>query len=414
MQRARSQLLQEGLLQRFLRYVQVDSPSAEGAADVPSTPEQWEMARLLFGELQALGLSGVTLSEHGIVTATLPGPAGAPVVGLLAHYDTFPGVPGKGVRPLVHRRYAGGDIPLPAGPVLSPRDHPALARCIGQDVITSDGSTLLGADDKAGVAEVMEVLCRLIREPGRPRPTVRVAFTPDEETGRGIGYLDVATWGCTAAYTLDGSEPGEISGENFDAANGLVVIEGRSSHTGTARGKLINAVRLAAELVTSVPATLLPETTEGREGFIHVDAIEGNMERVTLKIALREFTLEGLGRLRTLVEEACRGLELRYPGSRARFEVTGGYANMARKLEERPEVMELAREAVRRAGLEVIERPIRGGTDGARLTEQGLPTPNLFTGGMNYHSRTEWACAQWMEQAVDVVLRLLELWATRQ
>lgn len=406
-------LLQEGLLARFLRYVQVDSPSAEGVAQVPSTPEQWEMARLLRDELERLGLEEVQLDEHGLVTATLPGTVPGPVIGLIAHYDTFPGVPGRSVKPIVHRSYDGGEIRLPAGPVLSPQEQPALLKCVGHDLVTSDGSTLLGADDKAGVAEIMEALCRLIREPGRRRPTVRVAFTPDEETGRGVTHLDVARFGCVAAYTLDGSGPGELSGENFDARNLRVVIEGRSTHTGTARGRMINAVRLAAEFVAQIPSTLLPETTDRREGFVHVDAIEGNVERVVLKVALRDFTLEGLERLQSLVQHALEGLKLRYPGARTAVEVTGGYSNMARRLGGHPEVMDLARQAIRRAGLEVVEVPIRGGTDGARLTEQGLPTPNLFTGGMNYHSRTEWASVQWMEQAVETVLHLLDLWAER-
>lgn len=406
-------LLAEGVLAKFLRYVQVDSPSAEGAAQVPSTPEQWEMARLLRDELERLGLEEVELDEHGIVLGTLPGTVQGPAIGLLAHYDTFPGVPGRSVKPLVHRAWDGRPIRLPAGPVLDPTDQPALVACVGHDLVTSDGSTLLGADDKAGVAEIMEVLCRLIGEPHRPHPPVRVAFTPDEETGKGIGFLDVRRFGCVAAYTLDGSVAGELSGENFDARNLRVTIEGRSAHTGTARGRMINAVRLAADFIAQVPATLLPETTDGREGFIHVDAIEGNMERVTLKVALRHFSVEELDRLHEVVRQALQGLELRYPGARTAVEVTGGYANMARRLAAHPEVMELAREAIRRAGLEVVEVPIRGGTDGARLTEQGLPTPNLFTGGMNYHSRTEWASVQWMEKAVETVLHLLELWAER-
>ncbi|MEW6046425.1 MAG: tripeptide aminopeptidase PepT, partial [Bacillota bacterium] len=244
-----SALLSEGVLAKFLRYVQVDSPSAEGANQVPSTPEQWQMARLLRDELVRLDLQDVELSDHGVLTATLPGPASGPAVGLIAHYDTFPGVPGRGIKPIVHHAYGGGDIRLPAGPVLSPGEQPALRQCIGHDLVTSDGSTLLGADDKAGVAEVMEVLCRLIREPERRRPTVRVAFTPDEETGAGIRHLDVARFNCVAAYTLDGSGPGELSGENFDALNLKVVLHGKSAHTGTARGRMINAVRMAAEFI---------------------------------------------------------------------------------------------------------------------------------------------------------------------
>lgn len=413
----RDQLLHEGVLAKFLRYVQVDSPSDERSSTVPSTPQQWDMARLLFDELQTMGLQEVRLSPHGVVTAALPShPGGAaprPVgaIGLLAHYDTFPGVPGCGVRPVVHPRYDGSEIRLPAGAVLSPKDQPRLREVVGHDLVTSDGRTLLGADDKAGVAEIMEVLCRLIREPQRPHPTVRVAFTPDEEIGRGVQHLDVAELGCVAAYTLDGSEAGELSGENFDALNLVVTLRGISAHTGSARGRMVNAVHMAADLIGSIPACMRPETTDGREGFIHVDAVQASVEEATVKLFVRDFTTEGLAEKRAILEQVVESLRRRYPGSSADISVVGGYSNMARVLENFPEVMELARRAIREVGLPVRERPIRGGTDGAQLASRGLPTPNLFTGGMNYHSRTEWISVRWMEQAVDVVLRLLALWA---
>jgi len=410
----RDQLLAEGVVAKFLRYVQVDSPSGQGEG-VPSTEEQWAMARLLEAELKALGLSDVKVDAHSIVTATLPGNReGAPAIGLLAHFDTYPGTPGHGVKPLVHRAYDGGEIRLPAGPVLRPEELPGLRRCVGHDIITSDGSTLLGADDKAGVAEIMEILCRLIRQPEIPHGPILVGFTPDEETGKGVRKFDVAAFPAVAAYTFDGSAAGEVESENFNARNLKVTITGRSSHTGTARGTMINAVQLAAEFISAIPATMRPETTDGYLGFIHADEVSGNVEEVTLKLLLRDFTEEGIARQHAIVEHLLAGLEQRYPGARTHLEQVGGYKNMKAGVSRDPRVVELALQAVREAGLEPVQKGIRGGTDGAVLTEMGLPCPNLFTGGMNYHSRTEWASAQWMEKAVEAGLNLVRLWAAEK
>lgn len=408
----RETLLTEGAVAKLLRYVQVDSPSSEEGTGVPSTPEQWNMARLLEAELNALGLSDVQVDEHAIVTATLPGNvAGAPVIGLLAHMDTYPGTPGRGVKPIVHQQYDGGEIRLPAGPVLSPATHRGLARCVGHDIITSDGSTLLGADDKAGVAEVMAVLCRLLQDPSLPHGTIRVGFTPDEEIGRGVRSFDVAKFGAVAAYTYDGSVLGEVENQTFNAENLQVTITGRSAHTGTARKNMINALHLAAQLIAAIPAEMRPETTMGDEGFIHVDQIEGSVEELVLKVYLRDFTEEGLAQKRRIVEGLLRGLEERYPGARTKLELVSYYKNLLAGLEKDPRIFQFALEAVREAGLEPVVRAVRGGTDGSVLTEMGLPTPNLFTGAMNFHSRTEWASAQWMEKAVEVGVRLVGLWA---
>jgi tripeptide aminopeptidase len=408
----REQLLTEGVVAKLLRYVQVDSPSGDGSG-VPSTPEQWAMARLLAAELNALGLSDVHVDEHAIVTATLPGNVpGAPVIGLLAHFDTYPGTPGRGVKPLVHKNYDGGVIRLPAGPTLSPATHPDLARAVGHDIITSDGSTLLGADDKAGVAEIMEVICRLLNDPSLPRGDVRIGFTPDEEIGRGVEYLDVQAFGAVAAYTFDGSALGRVEAENFNAQNLRITITGRNAHTGRAKGAMINALHLAAEVIHAIPAHMRPETTSGYEGFIHADSIEGSVERVQLRLLLRDFTEAGLARQRAIIEDLLAGLEQRYPGCQTRVEVVGGYKNMKAAVDKDPRVVQLALQAVRDVGVEPVVRPIRGGTDGATLSAKGLPTPNLFTGGMNYHSRTEWASAQWMEKAVEAGVRLVGLWAT--
>jgi tripeptide aminopeptidase len=407
----RDTLLSEGVVAKLLRYVQVDSPSSEGEG-VPSTPEQWNMAHLLEAELKALGLQGIKVDEYAIVTASLPGNVpGAPAIGLLGHFDTFPGTPGHGVKPQVHKGYDGGEIRLPAGQTLSPANHPALAKCVGHDIITSDGNTLLGADDKAGVAEVMEVICRLIKDQNLRHGDVRVGFTPDEETGKGVGHFDVAGFNATAAYTFDGSILGEVESENFNAQNLKITITGRSAHTGTARGAMINALQLAAELIGAIPANMRAETTSGYEGFIHADSIQGNVEEITLKALLRDFTDEGVAQKRAIVEGLLAGLELRHPGCKTKLEQTGGYKNMKRSVSKDPRVVKLAVQAVREAGVEPLQKAIRGGTDGARLSEMGLPTPNLFTGGMNYHSRTEWASAQWMEKAAEVGVRLVGLWA---
>lgn len=408
----RETLLTEGVVAKLLRYVQVDSPSANEGTEVPSTPEQWHMAHLLEAELKTLGLTNIKVDEHAIVTATLPGNvAGAPAIGLLAHFDTFPGTPGHGVKPIVHKNYQGGVIALPAGPTISPVSHPALAQVIGHDIITSDGSTLLGADDKAGVAEVMETVCRLLRDPFRTHGDIKVGFTPDEETGKGVGFFDVVSFGAVAGYTFDGSVQGEVENENFNARNLKITITGRNAHTGTAKGAMINAVQIAAEFVTAIPATMRPETTVDREGFIHADDIAGSAEQTVVKVLLRDFTDEGMAQKQAIVEGLLKNLEQRFPGAATKVEVTGSYQNMKAYVDKDPRVVRLALQAVRDCGVEPVQKPIRGGTDGARLSVMGLPCPNLFTGGVNYHSRTEWASAQWMEKAVEVSLKLVDLWA---
>jgi len=407
----REQLLTEGVLAKLLRYVQIDSPSAESDT-VPSTVEQWDMANLLQAELLQLGLTKIKVDEHAIVTATLPGNVpGAPTVGLLAHVDTYPGTPGLGVKPLVHRNYLGQVIQLPAGLMLSPQTHPGLVDCIGHDIVTSDGSTLLGADDKAGVAEVMEVLCRFVSDPSLPHGDIRVGFTPDEETGRGVPHFDVEGFDAVAAYTFDGSGVGEVESENFHAENLTITITGKSAHPGTAKGAMINAVHLAAEFLAAIPEQARPEHTEGYQGFVHADSIGGNVEEVKLKVLLRDFTREGLAQRREGVEKALSGLRYYYQGCTTKVEVTNGYRNMQEYVARDPRIVAFALQAVEDAGVVPVQKPIRGGTDGARLSEMGLLTPNLSTGGMNYHSRTEWASVAWMEKAVEVGVRLMGLWA---
>ncbi len=412
----RETLLTEGVLPKFLRYVRIDTQSDPGGADVPTTAGQWRLSRLLAAECTALGLADVAVDAHGIVTATLPAnlPRGRPlppVIGLLAHLDTSPAVSGRGVRPIVHRAYRGGPLALPAGPVLDPADHPALAEAVGLDIVTSDGSTLLGADDKAGVAAIMAACARLLQGPAVAHGALRIGFTTDEETGRGIEFLDVEAFGASCAYTVDGGALGDVSWENFEAENVTVAIEGRSSHTGTARGRMCNAVALAAALAAAVPADRRPETADGRSGFIHVDAIDGNVESARVVLLLRDFEQAGLRASRAWLDATCAALRAGHPACRVEVRRTGGYRNMRGPVERRPEVVERALQAMRAAGVTPRPSSVRGGTDGARLSERGLPTPNLFAGGMDFHSRTEWVPVQWMEKAAEVLVALARLWA---
>lgn len=408
----RHTLLTEGLLAKFLRYVRFNTQSAEGADGVPSTPGQMVFARQLSEELKAMGIEDASIDARGFVTATLPGRAVAcPALGFIAHLDTFPGVPGADVSPVIHENYDGGDILLPGGPPLLKNQCEALKQVVGHTLVTSDGRTLLGADDKAGIAEIMEALCRLIGRPDLAHGPVKVAFTPDEEVGGAIKHFDLAAFGADAAYTLDGGGIGALEDENFNAANLRVVITGKSAHTGAARGTMINAIHLASELVGAIPSGMRPETTDGTLGFIHPDDIEGNVERVGIKLLLRDFTDDGLSRKEAMIRGLCRDLMRRHPGSKVTWRKIGGYRNMKPGLRGRPEVIALAKEAIRLAGLEPEMHRVRGGTDGARLTHMGLPTPNLFNGGANFHSRTEWVSLQWMEKAVEVIVNLCGLWS---
>ncbi|MGI6358575.1 MAG: peptidase T [Bacillota bacterium] len=410
----REQLLNEGILAKFLRYVQIDSPAEEGTGQTPSTPEQLAMARVLCDELLALGLSDAKVDQHGFVTATLPGnKQDCPVVGFLAHMDTVPGVPNRGVRPLVHENYQGGVIQLPSGAVLNPEEFPTLKKVVGHTLVTSDGNTLLGADDKAGIAAIMEAVCFLLKNPQLQRGTIKVAFTPDEEIGTGIGKFDVKAFGADLAYTLDGGAYGEMQDETFNAANYRLQITGKSSHTGTARDAMINAIHLASHLASSIPAHMRPETTDGYRGFIHPNTITGTFERVNMQVFVRDFTEQGLQHKEEILQRLCQEICHRYPGAAIDLEKTGGYRNMKGILKDNPLIVQLAQEAIRMTGTEPVMRQVRGGTDGSQLTYMGLPTPNLFDGGSNAHSRLEWASVQWMQKAVEVVLNLCQLWSSQ-
>lgn len=411
----------EDLLDRFLRYVRIDTRSREDAETVPSTPGQWDLLRLLADELRALGCADVTLDEHGYVMATVPStlPADAPhppVVGFLAHVDTAHEMPAHDVKPQVWRHYQGGPIVLPGDPsqVIRPEDSPELLDCIGHDIVTSDGTTLLGADDKAGVAAIMTAVAELMAHSEIPHGTLRICFTPDEEVGKGTDYLDLAAFGAEVAYTIDASTRGEIEDESFSADLAIVTVRGRNVHPGYAKGKMVNAIRLAAAIVRRLPLDHdSPESTEGREGYLHPYVLEGQVERSVLRVLLRDFTEAGLRAREAMLRGIVAEVAASEPRATIEIEVRRQYRNMKEALDRRPEVVEFAREAIRRVGLEPVSRPIRGGTDGSRLTERGLPTPNLFDGAHLFHSVREWVSVQDMLKAAETIVALAQIWAER-
>jgi tripeptide aminopeptidase len=399
---------------RFLRYVRIDTQSAEDADTYPSTEKQLDLSRLLVDELHAIGLTDAALTEHGYVLATLPGAAGAPVIGLIAHVDTTPETPGGGVEPIVHEAYDGAPIVLPGDPsqVLDPAEEPELAARVGHDIVTSDGTTLLGADDKAGVAEIMAALEYLAAHPEPAHATVRVAFTVDEEIGRGAQHFDLDEFGAEVGYTLDGSGLGELEIETFSARAVRITIRGRGAHPGSAKGKLVNSVKLAADLIASLPRDALsPETTDGREGFVHPSRISGSVEETVIALIVRDHDDGKLEEHTALVRRLAAELEAREPRARVTVDATDTYRNMRAAIDRHPRVVAAAEEAIRRVGVEPVRSLIRGGTDGAVLSAMGLPTPNIFTGGQNYHSLREWASVQDMAAAAATVVELARVWA---
>jgi tripeptide aminopeptidase len=403
--------------------VRIDTQSTRERSSSPSTPGQLELGRTLVDELRAIGLTDAELDEHGYVMATLPAsdptaPGGdgrpstsQPVVGLIAHLDTSPDAPGSGVEPIVHRVYDGGVIELPSGGTrLDPAAMPELSAKAGQDLITSSGETLLGADDKAGVAEIMAAVAHLAAHPELSRPRLRIAFTPDEEIGLGASHFDLDRFGAACAYTLDGSELGELQDESFSALEALVTIHGIEVHPGQAFGKLISALRLAARIVAALPEELTPERTSGREGFIHPYELSATAGSAHLRAIIRDFDETRLNGHVELLERTVRGVLAAEPRARFDLDVRRQYRNMRSFLGSVPEVVSAAEEAIRAEGIEPIRTPIRGGTDGSLLSEMGLPTPNIFTGGHEYHSVREWASLQDMAAAAATVVRLAEVW----
>jgi tripeptide aminopeptidase len=406
-----AETLAEDLLERFQRYVRVDTQSSPETGAEPSTPGQLELGRMLVEELGEIGVEDAAMDDGGFVFATLPGVG--PAVGLLAHTDTTPEVSGARVEPIVHRGYDGGVIELPRdGTVLDPAEMPVLAGKAGHDIVTASGDTLLGADDKAGVAEIMAAAAHLATHRDLPRPTLRVGFTPDEEIGQGAALFDVERFGARCAYTLDGSQPGEIQDETFSAVEVTLTVHGVDIHPGWATGKLVNAARLAARILDRLPADrLTPETTSGREGFIHPHEVQATASHAVVRAIVRDFDDELLDRhvaLLTGIAEEVVGAE---PRARLEIDVKRQYSNMRAYLEDFPEAVARAERAIRAEGLEVVREAIRGGTDGSLLSAMGLPTPNLFTGGHEYHSVREWASVQDMASAAATIVRLAGEWS---
>jgi tripeptide aminopeptidase len=404
----------EGCLQRLLRYVAVDTTAQPGQPS-PSSAGQLILGGQIMQELRGLGLEGVGQDQYGIVTATLPATAGhegAPTIGWLAHLDTSPDAPGANIQARVVRGYDGGTVEFAGAPGLTidPDTLPELKGCVGHDLVFTDGTTLLGADDKSGAAAIMTAVEYLTEHPEIPHGTIKLAFTSDEEIGQGIRHFDIEAFGARAAYTLDDSEAGAICGETFSADRAIVHIAGRSAHPGTAKGRMVSALKIAADVVAALPPEQSPEGTEGREGFVHPVSIKGSAGEAEIDLIVRDFDTAQLAvreaALRQIVDQAVA----RRPGASAEVKIVKQYRNMADGLAARPEVMAKAQAAIRRLGLETKGEPIRGGTDGSQLTERGLPCPNLFAGWHNAHAVTEWACLDDMAYSVAVLVALAEEW----
>ena len=400
---------------RFLHYTTFDTQSSEESETFPSTEKQKELAKVLVQELLDMGLQDAAMDENGYVMATLPAntPKKVPVIGLIAHMDTSPDVTGKDVKAQIHKNYDGGDIVLPgdSSVVIKADENPALAQQIGNDIITSDGTTLLGADNKAGIAEIFDAVHHLIKHPEIKHGTIKVAVTPDEEIGKGADKFDIKKFGADYAYTIDGETLGEIEDETFCADSVTMTITGVNVHPGYAKNKLVNAIKIAAEIIEQLPKdSLSPETTEKREGYVHPHQFNGNVEEAVIKFLIRDFTIDGLKEKEAFLEKLANDTLANHPKAAMDFKIDEYYRNMKYKIDEQPKVVDYAMEAVRRAGIEPIKNIIRGGTDGARLSYEGLLTPNVFTGGHNFHSKQEWISIQDMQKAVEVIVNLVQVW----
>ena len=404
------------VLERFLRYVAYDTQSREGASTYPSTSSQLVLLRELVAELREMGVADAVMDEHGYVMATIPATtskAGVPAVGFIAHVDTSPEMSGAGVKPIVHRAYDGRDLVLPDAPeaVLRVADMPYLGECLGHDIVTASGTTLLGADNKSGVAEIVTAADRLLADPDIPHGAIRIAFTPDEEVGQGTKHFDVARFGARYAYTMDGGPRGELEFESFSADAITLTFRGFNTHPGFAKGRMVNAIKLAARFIDRLPSDRLsPETTDGREGFVHPYVVQAGVDRTAVRLIVRDFNTAGLKEKEVWLQSLAQDVVAGVAGASLEVQIDEQYRNMREVLDDHPLVVERAREAIARAGLTVRERAIRGGTDGSRLSFMGLPTPNLFAGEQNFHSRLEWVSVRDMEKAVDVIVELARVW----
>jgi len=403
-------------VERFLEYVKFDTQSCEDSDTFPSTPGQLVLLQHLHDKLKALGLSDVSMDKHGYVFATVPATSvkpDVPVIGFLAHVDTSPEMSGQGVKAIIHENYNGQDLVLPDDPsaVIGFEVNPHLAGQIGNDIITASGTTLLGADNKAGVAEIVAAVEYLLSHPEISHGPIRIGFTPDEEVGNGTAHFDVEQFGAYCAYTMDGETLGELQVETFSADSITVTFHGFNTHPGFAKGKMVNAIKVAAEFIARLPTQgLSPETTGGYDGFVHPYVMEAGVETTSVKLLVRDFKTEKLQEMEKLVEQLALEAVAVYPGSRVEINVEESYRNMKEVLDHHPDVVENACEAFRRAGLDPRIEPIRGGTDGSRLSFMGLPTPNIFAGEHNFHSRYEWISTSDMHKAVEVIIELCQVW----
>ncbi len=406
-------------LERFLRYVTYDTQSDENSETYPSTAKQFVLIDKLVEELKAIGLKDAARDEYGYVFATVPATTkkpNVPVVGFIAHVDTSPEADGANVKPIIHRNWQGGDIVLPDDPstVLKANDSPVLAGKKGHDIVTASGKTLLGADNKAGVAEVVAAAEYLVQHPEIAHGAIRVGFTPDEEVGGGTKYFDVKKFGAYCAYTVDGEDLGEVEMETFSADSMTITFEGFNTHPGFGKGKLINSIKIAADFLSRLPKVgLSPETTEKREGFVHPYVVDAAVEKTSVKFLIRDFVTAELKTKEDFLEKLAKETVAAWPGASVTCKVEESYRNMKEVLDHYPQVVENAREAVRRTGLELREAAIRGGTDGSRLSFMGLPTPNIFAGEHNFHSRLEWISVQDMAKAVEMIVNLARVWEER-
>src|SRR3954451_11066322 len=411
----------ESALDRFLRYVKIDTQSAEDQNTVPSTKKQFDLARLLEKELKDLGVQNVRVSEFGIVYGMVPGNLAdnskVPTIGFIGHMDTSPSVSGANVNAIIHKNYQGGDIVLPNDKtqVISVAKNPDLKNLIGDDIITADGTTLLGSDDKSGCAEIMTMIDILKNNPQIKHGNIAIAFTPDEEVGGGIEKFDIQNWGAKFAYTVDGEQLGDISNETWSARTATVTFRGKNTHPGTAKGIMINSMYAAGDFLANFQANApnRPETTEGRVGFVHPYSSSMTEETSTIKILVRDFDLSGVAAKEDLLKQIVAKTQAKYPNVKIDYESKLGYLNMKEVLNNYPQLTDYAIEATKRAGLTPEIRPIRGGTDGSNLTARGLPTPNLFTGGHNFHGKLEWNSRRGLEKSTDTLVNLVQIWAEK-
>jgi tripeptide aminopeptidase len=406
--------MSETVLDKFLRYVIIDTQSKEDSESYPSTAKQFDLLNLLLKELEDLGVPKVSIDEYGYVMATIPANVkkNVPAIGFIAHVDTSPEVSGTNVKPQIIMKYPGGDIVLPGDPaaVIRVSENPALNTALGKTIVTSDGTTLLGADDKAGLAIIMTAVQSIIENPNIMHGDIKIGFTPDEEVGEGTKFFDIKKYGAQFAYTIDGDTPGELNKETFSANSCLITVYGRDIHPGSAKNIMINSVRVISDIIARLPKNAAPETTEGYQAYIHPYVLEGGVGKSTVKILFRDFKTDGLDVLKKTVEDIVADVQKMYPKAKIELQVTEQYRNMREELEKDTRVIDYLFEATKRSGLQPVWTPIRGGTDGSRLTEKGLPTPNIFTGGANYHSRTEWVNVWGMEKAVETILNLMQIW----